>query len=61
MRAFLIGLSGFLLSIGNALVALPKGEEFLMTDIMLLPLVCVVLAVGNGILSGLGMQKKEKL
>lgn len=59
-RAWGFGIAGFALSLANALVALPKGGEFTLLDMLAVPLFCLLLALGNGILAGLGNGNKKE-
>lgn len=61
MRQFVIFLAGFALSLSNALIAMPKGSDFLLSDFLAVPLVCLLLALGNGIMAALSKGDASKI
>lgn len=52
---FIVNFIGaFCLSLAGSLYALPQGSEFTLQDFLAVPLVCLLVAVGNGIWAALG-------
>lgn len=61
LRAWLMGIAAFCMSLANAIIALPKGEEIFLADILIsVPAMCFLLALGNGIFAAIGIKKPQK-